>query len=40
MLRDLYGAEAEELLNPASVNTTTATPVIDTLTLPTLAAAA
>lgn len=40
MLRDLYGAEAEELLNPAPVNTANATPAADTLSLPTLAAAA
>lgn len=40
MLRDLYGAEAEELLNPVSVNTATATPLVDSLSLPTLAAAA
>ena len=43
MLRELYGAEAEELLNPAPVNAATTAntaPVIDTLSLPTLAAAA
>lgn len=40
MLRDLYGAEAEELLNPVPVSTANATPVADTLSLPTLAAAA
>ncbi|MDP1980329.1 phosphonate ABC transporter ATP-binding protein [Undibacterium sp.] len=43
MLRELYGAEAEELLNPAPVNaasTANTAPVIDTLSLPTLAAAA
>ncbi|MFZ6677904.1 phosphonate ABC transporter ATP-binding protein [Undibacterium sp. Tian12W] len=40
MLRDLYGAEAEELLNPVSVNMASAAPVTDPLSLPTLAAAA
>lgn len=40
MLRDLYGAEAEELLNPVSVNTASAVPDTDALSLPTLAAAA
>ena len=40
MLRDLYGAEAEELLNPVSVNTASAAPDTDALSLPTLAAAA
>jgi phosphonate transport system ATP-binding protein len=40
MLRELYGAEAEELLNPVSVNAASTAPVADTLSLPTLAAAA
>ena len=40
MLRELYGAEAEELLNPVSVNAASTAPVTDTITLPTLAAAA
>ncbi|BBB64537.1 phosphonates import ATP-binding protein PhnC 2 [Undibacterium sp. YM2] len=40
MLRDLYGAEAEELLNPVSVNMASTAPVTDALSLPTLAAAA
>ncbi|MFZ6730960.1 phosphonate ABC transporter ATP-binding protein [Undibacterium sp. Ji42W] len=40
MLRDLYGAEAEELLNPVSVNTASAAPGTAPLSLPTLAAAA
>ncbi|MFZ6745010.1 phosphonate ABC transporter ATP-binding protein [Undibacterium sp. JH2W] len=40
MLRDLYGAEAEELLNPVPASTASSAPVVDTLSLPTLAAAA
>ncbi|MFZ6654423.1 phosphonate ABC transporter ATP-binding protein [Undibacterium sp. TJN19] len=40
MLRDLYGAEAEELLSPAPVSTSLEKPLVDHLSLPTLAAAA
>jgi phosphonate transport system ATP-binding protein len=40
MLRDLYGAEADELLSPAPAKTSTDKALVDHLSLPTLAAAA